>query len=86
MTQKWATGTEVGEFFKAKSKEIDSLYEAWGEQLSRAYFSEPDYVSPKLTTGQRLRWYTWKVRGWLAAPFAWVVKVLDPSRLDQGDD
>ncbi len=77
---------EMAAYLHSQENEIDALYASFSEQLNNSYLNEPDYVAPKLTARQRLRVITWRTRGILAAPFAWVVKVLDPSRFNQGDD
>lgn len=81
-----ANSPEAKAFFEAKKAEIDGLYAHYGEVLSRHMFDGGVPVEPvKLTRRQRFRVVVWRVRSALAAPFAWVVKVLDPSRLAQED-
>lgn len=68
-------------FLESKRKEIDALYDEYREHTLNAFLADTDYERPPLTRRQRLRIFVWRLRGWLAAPFAWVVGKLDPSRL-----
>ncbi len=76
-------------FFEMMRAEIDAGYKALEDQLAASWYppGPPEgWAPPKLTARQRLRIWSWRVRGWLAWPFVRVVGWLDPSALQSEDD
>jgi hypothetical protein len=76
------------EFIQQMRQEMDAAYANMHEKLMESYFTPPPegWKPPPLTRKQKLNMALWRVRHVLAAPFAWVLSWLDPSRLDRGDD
>jgi hypothetical protein len=73
----------VASFRQQMETEINHLYESMALQM---YAMPADWKPQPLTRRQKLNLYVWRVRSWVARPFVWVLRLLDPYVLRSDDD
>lgn len=71
---------ELAAFLQSKREEVDAMYADFEECIARQ-FAEMNSPPVQLTRRQRLLGLVWRVQNAVAAPFAWVVRLLVPHLL-----